>query len=727
MEYLPRQWDLTWEERFYTRDYQSIHSPALFCHTNTIILLCQRKALTNYSLLEQKAFWQTLREKSNRSEKVLELYKRWKKILPLVHLNTKQLICLLQDEINPLIEAYEHVVAELEAENLLNRAKRKIVDQTKLNIERIENLKQLIYFGLIERAKAYDILQAKRQTDDIVAALATEINALNLLETPIEIIKPFSENSDDNQRITIHDIVKELNKKEPDQRLLDEIKGAILGDDIEPLRTEDETKKDEDQFNAFIEKQKIKTKQHEWPEWVKTLPESFVFYINLGWQWRYFLYAILLTMVIQWTAALLPIGGKYLTYTLVLPWGVAFWQGLKDKFYHWKNQEIAESLAILRQSQRFISNCLIQTPLDLAHFDVDHFCERAKKNKAPLDKLSKRLVNLSIFEKWLLPESLRNQIKEIVQGLSQQQEKIKQGLHAIAEHIADRMGDEIEERALQPVGLEKWRQYVKHYGNEAVISVFEKNADIILRWGDKIPGVYLQKETITKWESLIKTWVFDQEKQQACLRLHFLLKGKITLSREDFQKAIEILALKPAHVVNIQETLYQTLSGRDPQTAALLTPERQAVICDWRQANLIAIKKAHEIMEAVLAQRGDIHYDEQQLQQCHTLLDGEDFYDAIQSNYEKGAKRNNRVRQFFEEYDGQSNDVFPLLLFMPISERKKAAKKIKNKRLAWFEQHGGIPSKLTDEDEVLLKNEWVFQEKEEDKDARKYNSIRNGV
>lgn len=722
-EYLPRLLNLSWQERLYVRNYQSIHSSMLSCHTQAILSLCQRSSLSNYSALENEKFWKTLKIKSDFSDPVLQLHERWKNILPLAHLNTKQLIRLLQNEINPLVEAYKHILIELEEESFLEAVKRKVAKQTQKNLERVEKLKNLIYAGLAERAKVYRTLKSARQVDDIAAAFAKEINALNLLKEPFKIVIPFSEGLDDNQRITTYDILRKLDTKNKNKAALDEIILPIPKHEVIPLRKKSEIKEDEERLNLFIEKQRIKNKENDWESWMEILPGSVKLYINLAWQGRYFLYALILTMMIQSGLSLLSslgLSAGYLAYTIVLPWVYVFWKELKGRFFHWKNQEIMESLSVLKQSQRFIDCHLSQSPLDLAHFDFDYFFESVKQVKS---QLNNHLGEVGYFERWLLPETLIKQAKKIASRLHDQQENVDRWLNVIAVHIADRIGDSIEREELAPVSLEKWRQYVKHYGDAEAKLIFEKNANIIARWINKIPsflirkrkdpedllsfpwkGYCLRNDSLKKWTNLIKVWVQDQKKREACLDLHLLLKNKKMLSKEAFQKTMKILAIDPS---KIQIFLYQTLSDRGAQTARLLTDKQQDAIRDWRNEHFSAIREAHKIMDSVLDRRGNRDYSDHQLQQCYLLLDAEDFYDAVQGNMENKEQRKNRVRQFFEEYQGQSSRVFQLLRFIPSRERSKWSNEIANRRLTWLLQHGGVPNRLTDEDTIIFKNSWI--------------------
>lgn len=735
--YLPCLLDLTWQEKLYTRQYQSIHSLVLFCHTQAITSLCHRTSLPNYQILEDENFWEELELESNHSETVLQLHDRWKKISPLAHLNTRQLIRLLQDEINPLIKAYEHIFIELQDKSFLKKIKTKIVKQTEENVEKIKQLRQLVYIGLQERVNVYQILKSKRQVDDIAAAFIEEINALNLFREPLIMASSLSEGMDDNQRMTIHDILSGLNQENInlDNAALKEIVLPIPRFKVKLLRTKEGIEKDKRSINNFIEEQKYENeenKKNPWRHWLESFSPSIRLAADFIWYWRHFLEAILFTILIQTVASFLltwGLGGKYLTCPLILSWGYAFWQEIKNRKLHWKTKEIKESLHLLAQSQQFIDHFLSQTPLDLEHFDVDYFLSRTDQIKTRIKIFNKQLKKIGIFEKRMLPDLLIERIEAISSQLCQQNKKISDWLNMIAIYIAKRIGKDIEQGELQAASAEKWRQYVQCYGSEEAKLVFEQNANMIVRWGKKIPSFLterkddlnvtlgfpwkrycLKDDEFIKWGKLLKIWITDEKKQQACLDIHSLLMRQKNLSREAFQQAIQALALESLQQRKIEKTiqtfLYKTLSGREAQTVALLSKEQQEKIRCWREAHLDLISKAHEILENIL--KFQKKYTDEELLECYRILDAEDFYDAVQENAENKKQRNNKVRQFFEEYQGQPCPAFQWLRFLPSQEREKWANEIALKRLEFLLQQGGIPRELSEEDIFILKNSWIF-------------------
>ena len=727
---MPQLLNLTWWERLFTQNYQSIQSSAITRHTLKLLSLCQRKSPLKYQEFESIAFWDNLKKQSHQPEEIKKLHEHWNKLAPLVHLNSRQLIQLLQNEINPLIKAYNRVLVEIEEESeyseyfpgFLNDTKNKVIFQVKTNLKNIERLKQCLYYSLAARSGAYKILKTKRQVDDIESAIAAEIK--------LKVQSPHSEGMDDNQRMATYDILRKLDPKHSGIEIknLHHITKPIPRRSINALKTQIEFKIDQERLQEFIEKHRRKNHEKQWANWVKKWPTSFGYYLHFFWRWRHVVGAAIIFWLAQPILSLLLPLSLYQYANLGLfsiSFGYSFWKVFKERILHWKSQELEEALVVLENSQVWINCHLSQTPLDIPHFDVGYFIENVQAMKSTLDLTQAGLKNRSLLQKWFLPNRDFDSSFKIEKKLQDQKTKIKEWMSQIALHIAKRIGTEIEDPYLGLNVLSKWREFVKIYGSSSTKELFENNANIMLRWEGKLiklsspydPSHFpfgkkiIREDQDEKWKKLIQKWAMTDTIRAAGLKLHGLIMGREMIKPSELENLCRTLSLESSQMMklklSIQNFIYDTLRCRSPKAAALLLPVHQDKIRQYRIENRDKIEKAKAMMDEILEKNLVDDYSDSALHEAYRLLDIEEYYDAIQGDVNINSFSHNKVRAFFERYKGASNNVFHLLRFVPEFQQAKYAIDIAKKREAYLNKQGGIPTVLSDNDVIIFNNDWV--------------------
>lgn len=482
-------------------------------------------------LLYQESFWETLKDQIQNVQSFERLQHDWLMQKPLAHLNTKQLLRLYQDNLLPLERGYQYLSMQLQ--------EKKITAQIKDNIKRLSELKMHILNGLWYRCQVHKILNAHRNTDEVLNTFVLQVNLLKGLEAPLNHNFPYSATLNDDRRLTIFDLLS-INKFAV-ENLHETIVSPIPKRTHTLLKTERSIQDDLKSFYQYRNKvlqtlecnsanifyiknrfslqppvsfkKRILRQLKKWMGDWNSIP-LFHFLFSL----RFLLYTILLFLFCQYMLftlqpiALLFISTKAFTLfssVILYSLGIAplWYKGtilikksyltIIDYIIFWKKQALLDSLITLEGAEHFICSKLSHTILDLSHFDIQALIKDLHRCQTTLDETQTRLLHFAPGEKLFCKGVLRKYIIKTHAKIEQVKEKLKQHLQKFAAHIASTVGEEMElldkstydkklTTILSKKQLEYIAQFVYQYGSENIKKQFKKNTHIVKKWCDKI-------------------------------------------------------------------------------------------------------------------------------------------------------------------------------------------------------------------------------------------------
>lgn len=548
--YTPISIAKSWKNRFLGNHLQHLLSKVK-CHENNISLFCKKPNTALFKRIYEDAFWENLKTLSPKKEEITECHEIWKKIRPLAHLNSKQLISLLREEVLPLerhynltLEAFKNENIEVEAQeflpsNWLYPSTAQYTVKIQENQEKLLRLKLIIYDSLLWRCQAHTLLNSPRNVDDIVAALCTKLNLLDLLKPSLEIKNPLSSTLDDDRRLTIYDCLSSsvLDKDELQVKILASIPKQGHAAFISAKDIKDgfkQVKKFQKQTINDLAAGKIIGNS-----WVKKVIPSVLrktstdmyqgikdglyklgvlsFFLKL-WSFRYIAYIALTFIAYHYlmlvlsppltallgaaTSALIDsiiFYGLALSPVWVLGWNllVSFKNSFNNYVTHWKKEDIYRSLDTLVESQDFIANHLSQVIIDIPHFDIQHVTEQAGLHQAKLAEAKTKLAHFFMGERFLCRGVTVTKTELTLAKLDNQSSQLITNLKQVANHISLRVGDDIEllERNLaknqlsviiQAQQLDKLKHFVTTFGDATALNQFKQNSNPLNKWMSKI-------------------------------------------------------------------------------------------------------------------------------------------------------------------------------------------------------------------------------------------------
>lgn len=536
--YLPMQLKLSWKNRFYSYPSKYLLTK-IENHQQSILVACRRQTSPLLTRLDAEEFWVKLKALCSDKNKVENIHVLWKQIKPLAHLNSAQLLSLLQDEILPLEKLYRSTLLQL----ISNSKKyRETISHFQNNLKNLNRLRDIVFDGLLLRCKAYKQLKVQRNVDDCVASLANKINELNLLDKELNIPKDLSATLDDDRRFTIYDLLKgrPLDKN----TLLQEVLLSVPKRSHTAIRPAHEIKKDLEDIQLLNNRVIIRLESDQNDDSKPTyfgfniIPAFLVWtanktassirnalsYIGITsffekiWNIRYAIYLSLslstyyfiLQIATPWIYSLFGVAafstissvlfctlGIAPLWWLGLKGSIALGKGIKNYLTHWKKEEILEALIVLDNTQTFICGRLSQSIIDIPHFDIQHLAQTAQRYEKQLEQSEFKLKRFYVGERILCKGGVSTQLEVVQSKINSQQKQIQTQLKHLTIHIAKRIGQEIElldkhanKHVLAPIlpseQLEKLEQFVITFGDNKTLTLFKNNSNVIEKWLKKI-------------------------------------------------------------------------------------------------------------------------------------------------------------------------------------------------------------------------------------------------
>ncbi len=799
-DYIPIVPVSNWKNRFLPYHLHHLRNKAKH-HENKIITQCSGIATPTVARLHSDAFWKELKELSSNKKEIDEYRETWNKIKPLAHLNSRQLLSLLQEEVIPLERVYQVLLKAFEDEKIKVEVNHlwpshwfapsinEHIFAIKQNQARLSCLKTAIHQGLLLRCQAHTSLNAPRNVDDIVSALCTKLNSFDLLKSPLQINTPYSETLDDDKRVTIYDCL-EPSCVDKDN-LHDMVLSSVPKKGYAAFKSAEEVKKNLLQCEKFyqITFDDLTSGSEDvfMPTWLKKIIPSAVsnakksilqsmkgFFSDIGmlsfvlklWNLRYIAYLALTFMGYHYLAlALQPVISilvgasafavfdSVLFYTLALApvWAfggmllLSFKQSVVDYFTHWKKEEIYQSLDALISTQEFMANHLSHVIIDISHFDIKHLTEQVKVQSAKLRDSKESLNRFFPGEQFLCKGHISQKIDLVKARIKAQQRQLQTQLNQVSTHIASRVGEDIgllemdnviASRVGEDIGLleksaakeelvpiiphqqlDKLKVLVETFGDKPALQQFEKNANPVYKWIDKIErsskaqkaigvsfaqpwgGHAVRRDHLRGWEITLKGYIPEGAKQEAALHIIKLLKGKSQPTQEQLEEWVNQLEIgdKAPHLLQkIQDHIFNTLKFEFPQNARLLSTNYKDLISSWYLLHKEEIKQAEDEIDRAFGTQEDdklvVQLDslgDERLSKIYELLDGADIYSYSCNQIPESNQRKNLARQYFEDYKGETSRAIRFLRFIPEGKKEATLIEVAKKRLNWLLGHLG--------------------------------------
>ncbi len=798
-DYIPVTIAKTWKSRFLAYPLQHLQKVIDF-HQSTIMAKTSGGVTPTLKRFQDDAFWQNLKVLIPNEKTFNELHEMWLQAKPLAQLDSKQLLSLLQEHVLPLERTYSFALKAFEEEKITVQANPlwppgwfspsfdQQISNIKKNQARLKRLNDAIQQALVWRCKAHVMLEAPRNVDDIVSAIAVKLNALSVLKSPLVVSNPYNATLNDDRRVCIYDYLEQSSVDK--DKLYEEVLSVIPKQGHAAFKSTAQVREDIVLAEKFCRKTfndlsgAIGVGSYLSSQITKVIP-NFVgkvakntfdsikdlisdlklqsFFLKL-WYLRYLAYLALsfisyhymvwmlqpvvtillgagafslVSSFLFYTMALAPVW--YLGATIVL----SVKQGVIDYLTHWKKEEVYQSLEVLAATQEFMANHLSQVLIDIPRFDIQGLMEQANQHSL---RLNESLVNLNRYVRGeiLACRGLVNQHVDLVRAkLQEQQKQLQTHLKQVANHIALRVGDDIElldkslsKEILAPIishqQLGNLNAFVKTFGDKKDFQLFEQNANPLFKWMNKVQrcsqaqtlaettfaqpwgGHVIRNDYIRGWETILKGYIAPGSKQEAALQLNKLVAGKLQPTQGQVQEWINQLELgdnAPYLLQKIQDQLFYTLNPVSPQNARLLSENHRALIHSWYQQHQEEIAQAQDEITQLFSLKQDgllvaklNSLGDKKLADIYQLLDGTDIYFYACTKGESTVQHN-LARQFFEHYEGETSCAIRYLRFIPETEKKGCLCEVAKKRLIWILNHlgeGSNPSNIFDATDTEL-------------------------
>lgn len=652
----------------------------------------------------------------------------------LAHLNSRQLITLLDEWIFPISQRYAY---------LLNQEQEQAVkDILNANHEKLCLIKQQIHDGLLVRCQISAQFNLPRQVDDLLVYDATEAKnqkdrcatldddsrliiydtllaagfAKDLLEQ--DVIKPIPKRSYQALRDakTLDQAVKQA------YEFSDKVCSALNIKRKTPSRFAVLTQQFTKQATALFTYVGL-------PKWPSLWRFRYVFYFILSFAAYYMLthaLTIMGIMLISETIFSFIASGLFYTVALFPLWwfiGEKFSQSVDYIHQKWcspKESQIIEALLTLEQNEQFIDCRLNQVIVDIIHYDFDALKTRLLQIQTNIKTLTEKLPNFAWTEKIACGTAIKLQIDAIDLKLQEQETARQAAVQRVIEHLMLRTEEELllleqeqTHSTLAPVfpngQYQKIKAFITEFGTPAEVTAFEQKANIAQIWVKKLDQFVLSSPEQTSWlmhqpwggqvvrKDLLKGWQIllnqlgdESAPCKSALAINELLRGRKKLTMLELSAAVSHLA-KPEDAAGvlsaIQSVVFSTLCARSRQQASLLSFDQKKLIAIWYEANQQNISKANDVMKKLFSEKVPTILDgftNAELAFLYQTLDGADIYHCA---HNLKNSRQNQVRHFFERYQGDSSCAFLLCRFIPEKQERQLLAAIAKRRLAWMLSH----------------------------------------
>lgn len=608
----------------------------------------------------ERAFWQQLRDTSP-PDQVEQAWQFWLQIKPFAHLDTKQLIELIEDQILPLERGYQHLLSQMQKINQgwhpgwYQRSQKAFLLKIETDQANLKALKKSIFNQLLLRCEVHKTLKSARQVDDVIAVLYQMVSLF---------IPPASAILDDDRRFTIYGILRQEKSYFDKDKLL-EILAPIPKRPVAGFTPRKALEKKLGEMGEFCAERLAEigmqngvehlfsfASQQTWlpPFLSKTAKGLFGqlkswapahFLLQKIWPFRYGLYTIFalfathtllqLTQVLSYFSPAMSYAGYALGLSPILWLGYVVLKGIsksvQEYLLHWKKEKILASLILLESSEQFVCNQLAQTIIDIPHFDIASLQKRARHFQTQLSQMKVALDSFFVGEQFLCDPTLMENIKKIQQKMVFQQIRIEKKLKSLAKHIIERIGNEMElldelDGEMVPIlslaQLQRLKEFIVALGDEDLLKQFNQSTSITKRWANKAmnnefflacenSGLLhpwgnqaLHVNLFNGWHIIIQTFAKRADKKEACIELIEMLQGKKKLSLKQFEE--NLIKLKNDSLkISLQNLIFHTLHARTLQNADLLCAQHKLVILDWYQMNEEKILEVEKVIKQIVA------------------------------------------------------------------------------------------------------------------------------
>ncbi len=541
-----------------------------------------------FKRLHSEQFWQALESDLNHKDSVLEIKSIWHKVQPFAHLNTKELLSLLYDDVISLERYYQLALKAYDNEkgvmntndawpwNWIYPSYEQKISRIKESQERLVRLKSVIHTGLFWRCQVHSLLNTTRETDDIVAALSIKLNNLSILKEPLQVNISYSTTLTDDRRVAIYDHLEASwpNKDELHNKVIAPIpkQGHIAFKSAQEVQQElkDMRKFNKRTYQTLNPQSNITSTISSYvssftPDIVKKSLKygldglkDFLTYIGFldvlsnFWGLRYiayfilsfFCYNYLLLAIKPMVSVALGVTGFAILDTILF-YGIALaptWvlsyvffasvkQFLFNVFSRRKKTDIYHSLEALLSSQEAISNQLSQVIIDLSRYEIDTLSDKVQFFTTKFNQLKINLSRFNTIERILCKGDINLQIKSVRDKIVSQETLLKTRLGQLATHIAQRIGEDIELLEKSPT-TEQLSSIIPH---EQV----NKLRTFVMIYGDEASLKLFNENAspIHKWVSKFDKFTYPQQTIENSLNQPW--GGHVV--REDYLKGWETI------------------------------------------------------------------------------------------------------------------------------------------------------------------------------------------
>lgn len=400
------------------------------------------------------------------------------------------------------------------------------------------------------------------------------------------------------------------------------------------------------------------------------------------------------------------------------------WNHFIERWRVPKQSQIVEALYVLEHTQQWIGYRLSQVIVDIVRTDIDSLKSSLNQRQEVIQGLITQLNTFTISEKMLAGSALKCQAQRVSNRLYEQQVELEMTLQRLVDHLTSRVKEEIQllgkpqgkSLSVPLLSIKKYLQikkFIGELGTKGQQKNFEEQTNMATLWQKQLPqftlldktkqpnqqqpwGTHvLRQDSLQGWQTLLSQWQESGISVKSARVLNELLRNKRKLTMAAFLKVIERMVNpkeRSTLISTIQSILFNTLSIRDPSAASLLGKIHKNQIRIWYQDHKTSISTAKQVMEALLEDKTNktfASYPDTQLAECYELLEGADIYHYSQNDISKQMARNNKIKQFLTEYEGQTSRAFLFLRFIPKHLTLSLHVQIAQKRLQWLLSHLG--------------------------------------
>ena len=406
-----------------------------------------------------------------------------------------------------------------------------------------------------------------------------------------------------------------------------------------------------------------------------------------------------------------------------------------------KSTNIMFGVEILRSNSRFIKDYLSVGILDVPHFNVKVLEENVLNRVQELLLIKEKLIKVSMFDWIFLRGEYKEKYHQVLKNIDKQTLDLNNRLNLYAKFIAMRIKDEVqilENNALKnqwnlripTQQFKSLHQFVKQYGREEDLQLFNKNTDILeglseailnLKLIYKAPekrhypypwgGHQIHHAAITGWKILASQLIHDEQKYHAVLSLLEMLDAKSICDTVSLRAVLNQVSQNNAEKVFkfIQKILFLTLDKRDSKTVQLLSKEQKNSIKNWYLKSEAEINEAYHFMVQVFKKKNlSMPISDELMARYFYFLEGAEVAQFCLQN-QTSNKICNLAKQYFEKYKGEHDSAIHFVRFLPKTEQDKALETIAKNRGDYLINNTNKKFNISLSDIELFKNPVIIK------------------